>query len=480
MSDYKKLFGAIDGIEDIISAVNDEVWEYAEVYFQETKSAAALMRVAEKFGFESKAGIAGIPTAFYSKWGTKGPKIGFLAEYDALDALNQKCGVAVKQASDGHTEGDPGHGCGHNSLGSGALAASIGLKKYCEENGVDAQIYFFGCPAEENGSGKVFMARDGYFNDMDICITWHPGSSNEVVGVSSLACISVKYKFHGVRSHAAAVPYLGRSALDACEIMNVGVNYLREHIIPEARVHYSYLDAGGTAPNVVQSYACTYYFVRAPKVKQALEILERVDNIAKGAAMITGTTVEIIHMDGLADYVPNKVLSQVMADSFKEVGLPEYTEDEKKLAKAYARTIPREDMANAKADISKKTGVDVEHYEKIDIDDTIAPYVHNPDFHSPGSTDVGDVSYCAPTAQCHVATVVIGTPGHSWQMTGQGATSYCHKGVITAAKVMALTALKCIENPEIIEKAKAEYHKDCPDGYICPTAPDFMPDLGQY
>ncbi len=480
MIDNTKLFKAIDDIENVINDVNDEIWEYAEVYFQETKSAAALIRVAESFGFTTESGIAGIPTAFYCKWGTKGPKIGFLAEYDALDALNQKCGVPEKMPSDGHSMTEPGHGCGHNSLGAGSLAASIGLKKYCEENGVDAQIYFFGCPAEENGSGKVFMARDGYFNDMDICITWHPGSANEVVGDSSLACLSIKYKFHGIASHAAAVPHLGRSALDACEIMNVGVNYLREHIIPEARVHYSYLNAGGTAPNVVQDYACTYYFVRAPKVKQALEIRDRVDDIARGAALITGTTVEIIRMDGLADYIPNKVLGDIMRASMLEIGVPTYTDEEKALAKAYALTVPEKDLADARQKLADKNGIDVSHYDDVYIDDLVEPYVHRPDFHSPGSTDVGDVSYCVPTVQCHCATVVVGTPGHSWQMTGQGATSYAHKGVIFAAKSMALTALKAIEDPSIIEAAKAEYAKSCPDGYICPTAPDFMPDLGQY
>ena len=318
MIDNKKLFDAVDSVADVIARVNDEVWQAAEVYFKEYKSAQALAKAAEEFGFETEMGVSGIPTAFVSKWGTKGPKIGILAEYDALDALSQKRGVAEKMPADGRTEGQPGHGCGLNSLGAGALGASVGLKKYCEENGVDAQIYFFGCPGEENGSGKVFMARDGLFDDMDICLTWHPGDTNNIVGVGSLANISIKYKFHGVASHAAATPHLGRSALDACELMNVGVNYLREHIIPEARIHYSYLDAGGKAPNVVQDYACTYYFVRAPKAKTAFEITDRVDDIARGAALMTGTQLEIIHMDGLSDYIPNETLGNLMYEAFCE------------------------------------------------------------------------------------------------------------------------------------------------------------------
>ena len=477
MIDKNRLLARIDDVRDVIAKANDDVWNYAEVYFKEFQSADALAKAAQDFGFETEMGVCGMPTAFVCKWGKEGPKIGILAEYDALDALNQRSGCFEKQARENHAESDPGHGCGHNSLGAGSLGAAIGLKKYCEENDVKAQIYFFGCPAEENGSGKVFMARDGLFSDMDICLTWHPGDGNSITGTSSLASISVKYKFYGVASHAAAVPHLGRSALDACELMNVGANYLREHIPSDARIHYSYLDAGGKAPNVVQDYACTYYFIRAPKAKQAFEIVDRVDDIARGAALMTGTKVEIEHMDGLSDYIPNKVLGQVMYESFKEVGLPEYTQREIDMAKSYADTFDPQALAAAKAQLAKENRIDETAYDGVYIDNTIAPYDHNPEKVMPGSTDVGDVSYCAPTAQFTAATVAIGTPGHSWQMTGQGAVSYAHKGTVNAAKVLALTALKAIDDPSIIEKAKAEHAKNTPDGYICPTDPAFMPDL---
>ncbi len=477
MIDNKKLFSYVDGIRDVIADANDKVWRAAEVYFKEYKSAQALTKAAEAYGFTTEMAVSGIPTAFVCKWGEKGPKIGILAEYDALDALTQKEGKTERAPADGCGEGAPGHGCGHNSLGAGALGASIALKMYCEENGVDAQIYFFGCPGEENGSGKVFMARDGLFDDMDICLTWHPGDTNEITGDGSLANISIKYKFYGVASHAAAVPHLGRSALDACELMNVGVNYLREHIIPEARVHYSYLDAGGKAPNVVQDYACTYYFVRAPKAKTAFEITDRVDDIARGAALMTGTKLEIIHMDGLSDYIPNETLGKLIYEAFCEVGTPEYTEEELAMAKAYYETFDRDAAQLEKNKRADKNGVERSAYDDVYLDKNIAPYRHNPGRAMPGSTDVGDVSYCAPTAQFNAATVAIGTPGHSWQMTGQGAVSYCHKGTVNAAKVLALAALKAIDNPEIIEKAKAEHKRNCPDGYICPTDPSFMPDL---
>ncbi len=477
MIDNKKLFGIVDGLADEIAKANDRVWEAAEVYFKEYKSAEALSKAAEKYGFTTDMGVSGIPTAFVCKWGEKGPKIGILAEYDALDSLTQKKGMAEKCPADGAKEGMPGHGCGHNSLGAGALGASIALKQYCEETGTEAQIYFFGCPGEENGSGKVFMARDGLFDDMDICITWHPGTVNDIVGVGSLANISIKYKFHGVASHAAATPHLGRSALDACELMNVGVNYLREHIIPEARIHYSYLDAGGKAPNVVQDYCCTYYFVRAPKAKTAFEITDRVDDIARGAALMTGTKLEIVHMDGLSDYIPNETLGNLMYEAFSEVGTPDYTEEELSMAKAFYDTFPQDAAQLVKEKQAKAVGVDVSAYDGVYLDKYIAPYKHEAEKAMPGSTDVGDVSYCAPTAQFNGATIAIGTPSHSWQMTGQGAVSYAHKGTVNAAKVLALTALKAIDNPKIIEKAKAEHKRNCPDGYICPTDPDFMPDL---
>ncbi len=477
MTDNKKLFEIADNLATVMAQVNDDVWKQAEVWFQETNSANILADAARGQGFEVQMGVSGMPTAFVAKWGDKGPKIGILAEYDALDAMSQKRGVTEKMPDDGHKSSDPGHGCGHNSLGAGAFGASVILKQYCEAEGIDAQIYFFGCPGEENGSGKVFMARDGLFTDMDFCLTWHPDYSNSVWASSSLACLSIKYQFSGVASHAAGSPHLGRSALDSCELMNVGVNYLREHIVPEARVHYSYLDAGGKAPNVVQDYACTYYFVRAPKVKQALEIRDRVDDIARGAALMTGTKLTITHMDGLSDYVPNDTLSSLMYQAFNEVGTPEYTDEELALAKAYCDTIPANDLENARRTLAKNCGVDPDEYKELVMDNRIARYIYSPEDSRSGSTDVGDVSYCTPTAQIRVATTAIGTPGHSWQKTGQGAVSYCHKGTVNAAKVLALTALKAIVNPEIIEKAKAEHKKNCPDGYICPTDPDFMPAI---
>ncbi len=477
MIDNKKLFGIVDGLRDVISDANDKVWRAAEIWFKEYKSAEVLTKYAEEYGFVTEMGVSGIPTAFVCKWGEKGPKIGILAEYDALDALTQKEGCTQRTPADGASEGMPGHGCGHNSLGAGSLGAAIALKQYCEETGTDAQIYYFGCPGEENGSGKVFMARDGLFDDMDICLTWHPGDSNEITGAGSLANIAIKYKFHGVASHAAAVPHLGRSALDACELMNVGVNYLREHIIPEARVHYSYLDAGGKAPNVVQDYACTYYFVRAPKAKTAFEITDRVDDIARGAALMTGTQLEIIHMDGLSDYIPNETLGNVMYEAFCEVGTPEFTAEELALAKEYYATFNPDAAQRERNKAAAAMGMDAAAYNDIYLDPNIKPYKHTPEKASPGSTDVGDVSYCAPTAQFNAVTMAIGTPGHSWQTTGQGAVSYAHKGTVNAAKVLALTALKVIDSPETLEKAKAEHKRNCPDGYICPTDPAFMPDL---
>ena len=477
MYNKEKLMTDIDSLEKVVSQVNDEIWDYSEIYFKESKSADALAKAAESEGFTTEMGVCGIPTAFVSKWGEKGPKIGFLAEYDALPSLSQKCGALEKCPASGHEAGEAGHGCGHNSLGAGALGAALGLKKYCEENKIAAQIYLFGCPGEENGSGKVFMARDGLFDGIDLCLTWHPGDQNKIVGTGSLANISIKFKFYGQTSHAAATPHLGRSALDACELMNVGVNYLREHIVPEARIHYSYLDAGGKAPNVVQDYACTYYFVRAPKAATAFEISDRVYDIARGAALMTGTKLEICTMDGLSDYIPNKTLGDLMSQCFKEIGAPEFTKEELELAKKYSQTVEETQVALTKAECAQMNNVDESVYNDVYMDNLVPAYSHHPEIAQPGSTDVGDVSYCVPTAQCNVATVALGTPGHSWQMTAQGATSAAHKGTLVAAKVMALTALKALEDPSLIEKAQAEHKKNVPNGYICPTPKDFKPDL---
>lgn len=279
------LDGYIEKKRQKLTALSEEIWRYAEVGFQEFRSAQALERCLEDEGFTLEKGVAGIPTAFVARYGSGKPVIGFLGEYDALFDLSQQPGNPQRALFE---NGTAGHGCGHNELGVGALASALAVKEYMQEQGLAGTVVYYGCPSEEDGSGKMHMAKEGVFDELDGAFTWHPSSKNAVDGCSSLACIGVLYRFHGRATHAAGQPHLGRSALDACELMNVGANYLREHMIPEARIHYAYRDAGGGAPNVVQDHAALYYFIRAPKVSQAVELRERVDNCAKGAALMTG------------------------------------------------------------------------------------------------------------------------------------------------------------------------------------------------
>ena len=341
----EQLAGILDGYieqkrEKLVS-LSEEIWRYAEVGFQEFQSAEALARCLEEEGFSVERQIAGIPTAFVASFGSGEPKIGFLGEYDALFDLSQEAGNTQRVL---YQNGQAGHGCGHNALGVGSLGAALAVKAYMQEHSLPGTVLYYGCPAEEDGSGKMFMAKAGLFDQLDGAFTWHPSSKNAVDGCSSLACIGVLYRFHGRATHAAGQPHLGRSALDACELMNVGVNYLREHMIQEARIHYAYRDAGGAAPNVVQDHAALYYFVRAPKVSQALELRERVDNCARGAALMTGTTVEITTTDGLCDFIPNQTLSALLQQGLEAMDAPRFTQEDRALAAQFQKGYPEAEL----------------------------------------------------------------------------------------------------------------------------------------
>lgn len=478
---------AKEKIEQLVDAksaqtykVLSNIWDYAELNFKESKSAKELADTLENEGFTIEMGVSGMPTAFVATWsnaekGTTAPTIGFLGEYDALPALSQEADNPIKTPIT--TQADPGHGCGHNLLGAGAMAAAIAAKEYCEQTGLKTTIKYFGCPAEENGGGKVFMARDGLFNDLSAALTWHPSTSNDAQGVSSLAIITVMYHFKGKTAHAAGAPHLGRSALDAVELMNVGANYLREHIIPEARMHYAYIDAGGDAPNVVQDRSTIYYYIRAPKAQQVFDIFDRVNKIAEGAALMTGTTMTSNIIDGLTDYIPNYTLSSLLAENMQEIGAPSWTDEDKAYAENFQATFIPEEIKSGIERLAMANNVDVSAYEGKALDNIVPNYFHNPTYHSPGSTDVGDVSYCTPTAQARAATHALGTGGHTWQMVAQGKSPIALKGTLFAAKAMALTAVKAAENPSLLEKAKEEYKKDCPNGYICMVPDDVKPYL---
>ena len=471
VNEIKKL---VDAKKEAFLHAGDLVWEYAEIGFKEFQSAKALTDVLKAEGFAVEEGVAGIPTAFVASWGEGKPIIGLLGEYDALPALKHAAGDPVESSE---IVSENGHGCGHNLLGAGALGAAVAVKDYMQAHGLKGTIRYYGCPGEEFGSGKMFMARAGLFDDLDAAFTWHGGAYNAITADHSLANLCAYFKFKGRTSHAAGSPHLGRSALDACELMNVGCNYLREHILPDERIHYAYTDVGGSAPNVVQDHACVFYYVRSPRLYQVLDLYERVKGVARGAALMTGTQLEIVLNDGLCDYVPNDTLSKLLYESFCEAGGPKFSEEEKALAAEFAKTFDPAAVADKARTLAAHFGPEVaEKYKDQILVEDIFPY-HASDMISSGSTDVGDVSYCAPTAQMNVSTWALCTTGHTWQVTAQSGSDIGRTGTVKAAEVLALASIKAMQNPELLEKAKEEWKKTTGGKYVCPVTDDVQPAL---
>lgn len=477
---------ALDAIEkeqNTILHVADEIWDYAELSLQEFRSAKLYCEVLKQEGFRVEEGVCGIATAFAASFGSGRPHIGILAEYDALSGLSQQGGQLVHAE---RTPGGTGHGCGHNLLGAGALAAAIGVKAWLEQTGCPGTVTLYGCPGEEGGAAKAFMARDRIWEELDAALTWHPGSVNQVTSGTCNTCIQTEYKFTGIASHASGSPELGRSALDAVELMNVGVQFLREHMPQSARIHYAITDAGGNSPNVVQPHAQVLYMVRSVLAKDALALQERVDKIAQGAAMMTETTVKKRFIDGCSNTVPNKTLETLFWKNFNEVGVPTHTPEEVEYAKqivaSYEMTknkLPG-DACDEDAEIAEWVDKASEH-GTVPLNDFLVPY-HFSTKERPGSTDVGDVSWLVPTAQINVVTFPSNSPGHSWQNVSCGHTSIGHKGLLTAGKVIAATAIDLYENPQIIADAKAEFDKRAAGGYYCPVPEDAVPTVvgGQF
>ena len=457
-----------------------EIWSFAELAYKETRSAGVLVEALEKEGFKVDLGIADIPTAFTASFtcGRGKPVIGFLAEYDALDGLSQE---AANPEQCPITPGGSGHGCGHNLLGSGAWLAAVATKDYLVKNNLDGTVILFGCPAEEGAGSKQFIARAGYFDNVDFAYTWHPAYLNRVSSRGSVAIMGANFIFDGIASHAGGAPHLGRSALDACELMNVGVNYLREHMIDEARVHYAYSDAGGTAPNVVQAHAVIKYEVRAPKVKQMKELFTRVTDIAKGAALMTGTKMKFEIAMAFSDYTPNKTLAKVMDESLQEFGAPEWTDEDYQLALQMLRSYPKQTQLTINEDIAEIFGDDdIEKIMRKPLDTTVHPFDPNDDRYESGSTDVGDVGYATPTVELNIATACLGNVGHTWQNTAFSCSPIGFKGMIRAAEVMTLAAIKTVEQPELIEKAKKELLKKNGGKYVCPLPDYIQPPIETY
>ncbi len=466
---------AIEEKKTLIAGVADQIWEYAELSLQEVKSAQLYCDVLEKEGFQVEKGICNIETAFSASYGNGGPVIGILAEYDALSGLSQKAGSLTREEV---IPGGSGHGCGHNLLGAGAFAAALGVKAYLEAAKVPGTVVLYGCPGEEGGASKAFMARDGLWKKLDAALTWHPEDVNEVVTGSSNSCIQVQYKFIGVASHAAGAPEKGRSALDAVELMNMGVQFLREHMSDKARVHYAITDAGGCSPNVVQPRASVLYMVRSNHVSEAVELQARVDRIAQGAALMTDTTFEKKFIDGLADTVSNHTLERVLYENFKELGVPSYTDEELAFADELAKTYPGSDgIPGMAAEFDPELREQVVSQRENNghaMNAFLAPLYQGEAFRA-GSTDVGDVSWLTPTAQIHVASWPNGCPGHSWQNVSCDRTEIGHKAAIHAGKVLAASVIDLMTQPETLVCARREFEKRTAEGYVCPIPADAVP-----
>ena len=465
---------------DVTKRLASEIWSYAELSYEETKSAGALMEALKAEGFAIEDNIADIPTAFTAtyKVGTGKPVVGLLAEYDALDGLSQKAASAVEEPV---VAGGAGHGCGHNLIGAGAFAAAVALKDYMAEHKVDGTVIFFGCPAEEGAGSKQFIARAGCFDDVDFAYTWHPGTINEVGSTGSVAIMGANFVFDGVASHAGGAPHLGRSALDACELMNVGCNYLREHMIDEARIHYAYSDPGGTAPNVVQSHAVIKYEVRAPKVNQVQELFTRVVDVAKGAALMTGTKMRYEITMAFSDYYANRTLGALVDECMRELGAPDWTEEDYQLAAQFLRTYPRSTLVGIKENLTEYFDADqVEKELEKPLDKIIHPFNAKETRYHSGSTDVGDVGYATPTVSLNIATACLGNVGNSWQNTAFACSAIGMKGMLRAAEVLTLASLRTMEQPELIEKAKAELKRKNGGKYTCPLPDYVVPPIGKY
>lgn len=444
----------IDEKRDELKAISDYIWDNPELIFEEYKSAECVINALKKYGFKVETNLAEIKTAFNGTFGKGYPVIGILGEFDALSGLGQVANCPTKTP-----DGKPnGHGCGHNLLCIGSLATALAIKQYLETTKKEGTVIFYGCPAEEGGSGKAFMAKHGVFDKLDFALSWHPSAKCKVRTYSSLANYQILYKFDGIAAHAAAFPHLGRSALDAVELMDVGVNYLREHIIPEARVHYAIVDTGGISPNVVQPHAEVLYLIRAPKAEQLIPIYERINNIAEGAALMTGTTASHDFIKGCSNLIMNDTMQRLIQEIAENTKLPVASEKEYKFAQELAETLSMSPDADTKNPLMTE----------------MLPYEPNAAL-STGSTDVGDVSWICPTAQILGATWVKGTLGHSWQATAQGKTNYAVDNALWCAKVLAQTAVRMIEDPSIICKAKEEFKQKKEKGYICPIPDGLKP-----
>lgn len=430
-SNKKSVITSVDNKKEALTALSDEIWAYAEVAFQETKSSKALADYAESQGFKVERGVAEMPTAFVATYGSGKPVIGVLGEFDALPGISQK----TQPTKEAFQEGGAGHGCGHNLFGVGSLAAAISIKELIEQGKLKGTIKFYGTPAEESGNGKVYMARAGLFNGLDLCFDWHPGTRTEASTQSSTAVVEYNVEFFGKAAHAAGDPWNGRSALDGLELFTDGINMLREHIKPSSRMHYVILK-GGDVPNVVPEYAKVWIWIRDSKREEMDKIVERMKDIAKGGALMAGVETKVSLLSGTYEVLVNRTGAEYMHKNLEFLGPIQFTESEHDFAKA----------------IQKATGVDQEG-----LIGEIGSLRETSENTGGGSTDTGDVSWIVPTIRMSATTGAVGAPWHSWAEVACAGMSIGHKGMMHAAKAMGMTIVDAFENEQLRMDVKAEF-----------------------
>ncbi len=462
---------SIHQYKDLLQSINSQIWSFSELGYQEFKTVELLTKTLASYGFQIEKNVAGIATAFKATYGHQKPVIGLLAQYDALNGLSQKADYFTYCPKE---ETNNGHGCGHHLIGTGIVGAALLIKEYIDHHPNCGSIVIFGCPAEENGAGKTYLAGSGIFNQIDIALTWHPSTMNTVMMGSMLANCQYYFRFHGLSSHAGSAPEKGRSALDAVELMDIGVNYLREHMEMTDRIHYAITNTGGISPNVVQSEAEVLYLIRSRNNQTVQKLFERVSNIAKGAALMTGTTVDIAFNKAVSNVIPNDTLGTLVYEVMQKIPLPQYTNEEKQYIDNYRKIIGDDwyhDLGLIPAfQLDYRKNLCQEH----PYGDFILPYSPQ-DVIETASSDMGDVSQIVPLVQLHCACFCLGTQPHSWIQVAQGTSSYAIKGMLYASEVLFQTCIHLFEDKNIILQAKQEQKKRTHNQeYVCPIPQEYF------
>lgn len=455
-----------------IVEINRNVWKFSETRFQEVKSSEFISDILEKEGFQINRNIPDMPTAFIARYGTGSPVIGITAEYDALPGLNQKAGQARESLDPSRKNG---HGCGHSALGAGSVGAALAVKEWLKEHPGKGTVVLLGTPGEESGYGKVHMLRRKCFDSIDIVLSWHPYDLNHAWGRRALGVHNVRFKFFGVAAHAGGAPEKGRSAVDAAELTNIGVNYLREHVSSQTRMHYAWLDSGPKAANIVPSHAALLYYIRTDNVKEGRETLDRMVDIARGAALMTRTKMEYNVVGGVYDFMPNPTVIKILSDAFVETGGPDFGEEEFKIARRFIDALPADKRTEAIESGAQHEGITPEEFARRPLARQVEPYSPFDKTLITVSFDLGDISHLIPTAQIYVAVGPPKTGLHTWQQAALAGTSIGDKAAEAAARAIALASIRMYMNPSLVAQAKDELKKVEKDEYKSVFPEDVKP-----